>query len=370
MEILFWTSALVIGYVYAGYPLLLATWARLRPRPVRKARFAADSWPAISIVVAARNEAGRLPARIDNLLELEYQGRREIIIVSDGSTDGTTEALAPHLRAHPNVRLIEVPTGGKPLALNAGVAAATGELVVFADARQRFCHQALVALASNFADPDVGGVTGELILDCETGDAASTIGDGVGVYWKYEKWLRRREGLVASTVGATGAIYAMRRSLWAPLPADTLLDDVLAPMRAVLAGWRVGFEEGATAEDRTAPDAAAEARRKRRTLAGNYQILLQEPRLLLPIVNPVWLQFVSHKVGRLLVPWALIGALVSSAALAESSWLYGCAFTLQAAFYGLAVIGAWLDARDRHSHVATSGTFPGELTMSLSKDVR
>ena len=138
--------------------------------------------------------------------------------------------------------------------------------------------------------------------------STSTIGDGVGAYWKYEKWLRRHERAIRSTLGATGAIYALRRSLWQPLPAETLLDDVLAPMRAVLSGWRVVFEEEATAEDRTAPDAAAEARRKRRTLAGNYQILAQEPRLLAPFANPVWLQYLSHKVGRLLVPWALLGA--------------------------------------------------------------
>jgi poly-beta-1,6-N-acetyl-D-glucosamine synthase len=366
MEIVFWTSAFVIAYVYAGYPLLLAAWARIAPRPPQKRPFAAGAWPSISIIVAARNEAARLPARLDNLLELDFDGAREIIVVSDGSTDGTAQALAPYLHAHPNVSLLEVPVGGKPLALNAGVAAATGDLVVFADARQRFCKTALVSLASNFSDPQIGGVTGELILDCETGEAASTIGDGVGAYWKYEKWLRRHEGLISSTLGATGAIYAIRRSLWRPLPADTLLDDVLAPMRVVLAGWRVVFDEDATAEDRTAPDAAAEARRKRRTLAGNYQILAQEPRLLIPIVNPVWLQYASHKIGRLLVPWALLGAFVSSAALAASTWVYTCAFVAQAAFYALALLGAWLDARDRHLHVQ----FHDELPMALSKEAR
>ena len=368
MEVLFWTSALVIAYVYAGYPALLAAWARLAPRPVAKG-FVPGAWPSLSIVIAARNEAARLPARIANLIDLPYDGDREIIVVSDGSTDDTAEALAAY-RDSGRIRLIEVPAGGKPLALNAGVAAATGEIVVFADARQRFNDQVLKALAANFADPRVGGATGELLLDCESGESASTIGDGVGAYWKYEKWLRRHEGRIWSTLGATGAIYALRRSLWQPLPAETLLDDVLAPMRAVMSGWRVVFEETATAEDRTAPDAAAEARRKRRTLAGNYQILMQEPRLLLPFVNPVWLQFVSHKVGRLVVPWALLVALFSSAALAEHGWLYGCAFAAQAAFYGLAAIGASLDARDRHRYVPDPAHFHGELSMSLGKEAR
>ena len=344
MEIVFWTSVFVIAYVYVGYPLLLAIWARFRPRPVRKEGFAESSWPAISIIVAARNEGANLPARIENLISLEYRGPREIIVVSDGSTDGTAAALSPYAGF---VRFIEQRTGGKPRALNAGVAAATGEILIFADARQRFARTALNALVANFSDITVGAVTGELILDCEDGDADSAIGDGVGAYWKYEKWLRRKESLIRSTLGATGAIYAMRRSLWRNLPADTLIDDVLAPMRAVLEGWRVVFEEGAVAFDRTAPDAAAEARRKRRTLAGNYQILAQEPRLLLPFVNPVWLQFVSHKVGRLLVPWALLATLISSAALASRAWVYAAAFAAQVAFYGLALIGAWLTMRDR-----------------------
>src|SRR5262249_21769972 len=125
----------------------------------------------------------------------------------------------------------------------------------------------------------------------------STIADGVGLYWRYEKAIRRAESAVGSTLGATGAIYAMRRALWTPLPLDTILDDVLAPMRAVLAGYRVVFNDRARAFDRTAPDADAEARRKIRTLAGNYQILRLEPRLLLPWRNPVWFQYVSHKIG-------------------------------------------------------------------------
>jgi cellulose synthase/poly-beta-1,6-N-acetylglucosamine synthase-like glycosyltransferase len=353
MEILFWTSACLVAYVYAGYPVLLAAWAWLAPRPPRKGSFPDGAWPAISIVVAARNEAPRLRGRIDNLLSLEYDGTREVIVVSDGSTDATADALGGLPSA---VRLIEIPASGKASALNAGVAAAAGDIVIFADARQRFDAGALRALVSNFADPAVGGVTGELILDCESGRADSTIGDGVGVYWKYEKWLRRKESLVRSTLGATGAIYALRRMLWRPLPEETLLDDVLAPMRAVLDGWRIVFEEDAVAFDRATTDAAAEARRKRRTLAGNYQILAQEPRLLIPIVNPVWLQYVSHKVGRLLVPWALLGALVASAALAFSAWIYLLAFLAQATLYGLAAVGASLERHDTLSRAARAQT--------------
>jgi poly-beta-1,6-N-acetyl-D-glucosamine synthase len=365
MEEVFWTSAFVIVYCYLGYPLLLVAWARLAARPPRKAPIdGTRDWPSISIILAAHNEAARLPARLNNLLELNYTGRREIIVVSDGSTDGSVDALAGF---GSEVRVLDVPAGGKPLALNAGVDAATGDILVFADARQQFCPDALLELAANFADDRVGGVTGELMLDCEgTESIESTMGDGVAVYWKYEKWLRRKESAVWSTLGATGAIYALRRRLWTPLPADTLLDDVLAPMRAVFAGYRIVFEERARAFDRTSPDAAAEARRKIRTLAGNYQILAQEPRLLLPIVNPVWLQYVSHKIGRLLVPWFLLAVLVSSAVLAAASWLYFWAFCAQVGFYGLADLGAWLEARDRRP----AGSYSRSIPVALGRGAR
>jgi cellulose synthase/poly-beta-1,6-N-acetylglucosamine synthase-like glycosyltransferase len=347
----FWASTFVIVYIYLGYPVLLATWARLAPRPVRKAPIdASAAWPSISIILAARNEAARLPARLANLIELTYPGAREIVVVSDGSTDGTLEAVGKFVKARhldsSLVRGIEVPAGGKPLALNAGVNASSGEILVFADARQRFSTTALLELVANFADPRVGGVTGELMLDCDSAAAAdSSVGDGVGLYWKYETWLRRNESAVWSTLGATGAIYALRRALWCPLPAETLLDDVLAPMRAVLNGYRVVFEERALAFDTVSTTARAESRRKTRTLAGNYQILGQERRLLLPIANPVWLQYVSHKVGRLLVPWALLLAFISNIFLATTSWYYTAALTVQVGFYGLALVGGLAERR-------------------------
>lgn len=345
MEALFWISFAVIGYVYIGYPLLLAAWARLARRTPRKWTAHTD-WPSVSVVLAARDEGHRLPERIRNLLTITYPGPRELIVVSDGSTDETAHVVRAFGGA---VTLVEVPAGGKPLALNAGVARSRGDILVFADARQQFSNEALLHLVSNFADPQVGAVTGELVLDVEVDETDSTVGDGLGLYWRYEKWLRRNESQVWSTLGATGAIYAMRRELWRPLPADTLLDDVLAPMRAVLAGRRVVFEERARAYDRTSANATAESRRKVRTLAGNYQILAQEPRLLLPVLNPVWLQYMSHKIGRLFVPWALAGAFFASALLMFDGWIYAGAFVVQALFYGLAAYGAWSEYRSRQA---------------------
>ena len=344
METAFWISIAVIAYVWAGYPLLIGAWARVARKPVRRRPVSAiASWPSISIVLAARNEGPRLGARLSNLLDLPYPGRREVIVVSDGSSDNTAEVVGAFGAA---VRFLEVPGGGKPAALNAGVAAATGDILVFADARQRFAEAALMELVANFEDPAVGGATGELVIDAEHGAGASTIGESVGLYWKLEKYLRKRESLVRSTLGATGCIYALRRALWRPLPVETLLDDVLAPMRAVLDGWRVVFEERAQAFDTAAPDADAEARRKVRTLAGNYQILAQEPRLLVPFLNPVWLQYASHKIGRLLVPWAMAAAVLSNVVLALDSWFFAAVLGIQGAFFGLAALGAWLEGED------------------------
>jgi cellulose synthase/poly-beta-1,6-N-acetylglucosamine synthase-like glycosyltransferase len=350
MIVLFWISAAIVGYVYVGYPCLVALWARLADRRPRRAPFAEGRWPAISIVIAARNEAARLPARVRNLLDQRYPGPCEILVVSDGSTDDPQSALAEF--GSP-VRVIELPPGGKPLALNAGVAAATGEILVFADARQRYAPGALRELVTNFADPGIGGATGELVLDCEQHTLCdSSVGEGIGVYWMYEKWLRRNESRVWCTLGATGAIYALRRACWTPLPARTLVDDVLAPMRAVLNGCRVVFEERAIACDHASTDAASESRRKTRTLAGNYQILLQEPRLLLPFANPVWLQYLSHKVGRLLVPWALLGLFASTLAIAPAHPLAAVVLALQGIFYGLAIGAAVFHARERLARIA------------------
>jgi poly-beta-1,6-N-acetyl-D-glucosamine synthase len=368
MEAVFWVSVVFVLYVYVGYPALLAVSARLRASAAsaRQARQEqqSESLPGVSVIIAARNEARRLPGRIDNLLASDYPADRlEIIVASDGSTDHTAAALAPHQH---HIKLLHLPAIGKAGALNAAVMRATKPILVFADARQRFAPDAIRRLVTRLADTGIGAVSGELVLDGEeAGDAPSrsTIGDGVGAYWKYEKWVRRNESEVASTVGVTGAIYAMRRWLWQPLPTDAILDDVIGPMRLVRRGYRVAFEPAARAFDQTPGDAPAELRRKVRTLAGNFQLLRHEPRLVIPGMNPVWLQFMSHKIGRLFVPYALIGILVSSAYLAVTAQaglevgLYSTALVGQLFFYGLAMYGAILDRRARVAPASSAEAF-------------
>jgi poly-beta-1,6-N-acetyl-D-glucosamine synthase len=353
----FWSSCAGVAYVYVGYPLLLRLWSRTSPRPSHSA--AGGSLPRVSVVIAARNEADALGARIENLLALDYPpDRRQIVIVSDGSTDLTPAVLA---RYAPAIEAVDVPQGGKARALNAGVAQARHDILVFADARQRFAEDALMELVAPFDDPEIGVVSGALLL--VGGESRSTIAEGIGLYWNYEKAIRRDESAVHSTLGATGAIYAIRRSSWTPLPPDTILDDVLTPMRVVLGGFRSVFNGRARAFDQPSTDARAESRRKVRTLAGNFQLLWLEPRLLMPWRNPVWLQFVSHKIGRLLVPYALVVMLATSALLAPQHPFYAAAFAAQCALYVLAFYGAWLDGR----HQASPIPGPGQAVDRLAR---
>mgnify|MGYP001099897814 CR=1 FL=1 len=338
--LLFWPALLLIVYTYFGYPLLVAVAARLRPRPVARATHE----PTVSVVVAAWNEAANLPARIANLLEQDYPSDRlEIIVVSDGSTDETAGVLERIAGESPRVRpLLLEHNGGKAVALNAGIAAATGELIVFADARQTFAPDAIRRLAENCADPRVGSASGELVLRPAQGGVAAN----VGLYWRYEKWIRRNEATIGSMLGATGAIYAIRRELYRPLPPGTLLDDFLTPMRIVLTGHRAVFDGRAIAEDLVSTRASQEFRRKVRTLAGNFQAVAFEPALLLPWRNPAtWFQLWSHKLLRLAVPWALVVMLIASAA--APGLPYRVFAGLQLLFYAMALVGLMAERAGR-----------------------
>jgi cellulose synthase/poly-beta-1,6-N-acetylglucosamine synthase-like glycosyltransferase len=330
VEAVFIVSATVVLYAYVVYPLVVLAWAKLFARRVEK-RY--RQMP-VSIVIAARNEEANITARIENLLAQEYPRELlEIIVVSDGSTDRTAELARLH--AGQGVQLLECSTAvGKATALNIGVAAATRDIVVFGDARQRFSPNAVAELVSVFHDPAVGAVSGELIL--VAGDEVGEVHEGVGLYWQYEKLIRRSESAIASVVGATGSIYAVRRALYVPLAPNTLLDDFLVPMRIVLAGYRVIFIRAARAFDFSSSTASHEFSRKVRTLAGNFQAVAMEPRLLDPRANPVLFQFVSHKLVRLVVPYFCLAAWVSSALL--DGQVFRFAFLAQSLFYALGLL--------------------------------
>jgi cellulose synthase/poly-beta-1,6-N-acetylglucosamine synthase-like glycosyltransferase len=326
---IFWLSMACIVYTYIGYPLVL--WLCVKSSELKI--FKACLEPEISIVISAWNEAANISKRLDNLLAQNYPAEKiEIIVVSDGSSDETTSIVASYqdnhrvILSHHNERL------GKAVALNHGIALAKGEIIVFADARQQFAPDAIAELVANFADPQIGCVSGELIF---VKDDVSNIQTEMGAYWNYEKWIRSMESRTGSVVGATGAIYALRRALFTPLPPCTILDDVLTPLNAVLQGYRCIFESKAIAVDSFSKDASQEWRRKVRTLAGNWQLMSLRQELLLPVKNPCFWRFTSHKIMRLLVPFALIILFVSGAFL--PGIFYRTVTIIQSVLYALAL---------------------------------
>lgn len=344
IESAFWISVAAILYTYLGYPIAIWLLALLRKREVTKAQIT----PRVSVIVACHNEQDNIEGRIRNLLGSEYPADSiEIVIVSDGSTDFTAEVARSYAMDRVNLFAYEA-RRGKATALNIGVEIARGDIVVFADARQSFEPIAIRELVSNFADPAVGAVSGELLLD---GRENSSVSDGVGLYWKYEKWIRKSESQSGSTIGATGAIYAIRRELWRPLPENTILDDVYAPMAIALDGHRVVFEEKARAHDLATESAGREFARKVRTLTGNYQLCQLMPRLLVP--NRLLLvQFYSHKLMRLMAPIFFLILFAANLILVVSSagatqLLYRAAFVSQLIFYTCVLAGGYLLKRNR-----------------------
>jgi cellulose synthase/poly-beta-1,6-N-acetylglucosamine synthase-like glycosyltransferase len=324
----FWISCATIAYAYLGYAIWLRFRAWIRPWPVLRGPFS----PTVSIVMVVRDEEDVIDAKLANLQSLEYPADRiEFVMVSDGSTDATGTILEHFGDKRLRFRL-NPERHGKAASLNDAIAMATGEIVVFTDARQRIEPGALRLLAENFADPAVGCVSGELMLgDSEARESV----EGMGLYWKIEKKIRESESSSGSVVGATGALYAARRDLVGPLPAGTILDDVLIPMSVVRSGARVVFDNRARAWDRPNLGGQREFRRKVRTLGGNYQLVQLAP-WLLSNQNPVRFEFVSHKLLRLLVPFALVAAWVSSFFIPGT--FYRAAFWLQTVFYGLSVL--------------------------------
>ncbi|OFV94272.1 MAG: hypothetical protein A3F68_08720 [Acidobacteria bacterium RIFCSPLOWO2_12_FULL_54_10] len=333
-KVILWISFAFVFYAYCGYPLLLCLWRWLARKPVLKAYWE----PYVSLVIAAHNEREQIDAKIRNCLELDYpRDKIEIIISLDGPTDGTDQAVRRYEGC--GLRIIHWPVhAGKSAALNRALTAARGEVIVFADVRQRIDPQAVRELVANLRDSSVGAVSGELFLIKDGFEHFEEAKDAVGLYWRYEKWIREMESQIDSTVGATGALYAIWRDGFRPLPEDTILDDVLIPMRIVLLGKRVVFEPSARAYDKVACCPEAEFRRKVRTLAGNFQLLAHMPELLLPWRNPVFLQFLSHKISRLLVPYFLAALFLSNCFLLSGTYLV--LFVLQLAWYTLAFAGA------------------------------
>jgi cellulose synthase/poly-beta-1,6-N-acetylglucosamine synthase-like glycosyltransferase len=317
---MFWASLGCLVYVYAGYPWLLAVLRWWRPRPIQRGK----AEPHLCLYIAANDEESVIEAKLRNALELDYPADRlDIVVASDGSVDGTNDIVR---RFAPRVRLLEFqPRQGKMAAINRGVGAIDAEVVVFSDANTFLDRDALRALATNFADPSVGGVSGDVAL---VGDRAS-LASSEDLYYVYERWVQRAESDIGSMIGADGALYAIRRSLFEPPAPDTILDDMAIPMAVVRRGYRMVFESGAHAHEQGVETAREEFSRKARVVAGAIQFLSRSDSDV-PVSNPqVVLSLVSHKALRWLSPVFATLVFFSSLALAGSSSQFATIATAQ-----------------------------------------
>lgn len=332
LEILFFFgSLLLVLYTYVGYPLIAAAMARWRPQRWHRG----DPAFAVSIIMPVHNGAGIIQAKMRHLLQLDAAIVRQIIVVSDGSTDETADLLESFQDSRLRVlRLTE--QVGKAEALNQAMLKAECELLLFIDLRPRLEENALRRLISNFADSTVGCVAGELVVQSSEQHDATSSAVG-GAYWHYEQWIRTSEATWDSPVGVYGGFYAVRRRLALPFPPGLILDDMFQPLAIIKQGYRNVLDRGATVVDTWPASKRGEFQRKVRTLAGNFQLVRCAP-WLLTRDNRVWFQFVSHKLLRLVVPYALLMHLMATWSLAHVHPVYSLLAMLQTAFWLLATL--------------------------------
>jgi cellulose synthase/poly-beta-1,6-N-acetylglucosamine synthase-like glycosyltransferase len=333
MKILFWVSLSLLVYVYAGFPALVVIFGWLKKRDVRKQSFT----PKISMIIAAYNEQDSIAEKLDNLLNIDYPDEAlEIIVASDGCEDATESIVLKY--AAKGILLLCLPRRGKIYALNDAVASATGEILVFSDATSILEKQALRKLVRNFADPQVGGVSGCMVYTRpENSDSSS---QGENLYWLYERWLKKMESRTGSIISATGALFAIRREHYHP-PTDAAVTDDFAISTAVIEqGRRLVFDSEALVFEEPAPVASGEFARKVRMMTRGLRSVILRKNLLNPFNYGFYaIAFFSHKILRRLMPECLVLLLVSSFFLKGHANFYMTVFVGQIFFYAFATIG-------------------------------
>jgi biofilm PGA synthesis N-glycosyltransferase PgaC len=332
IALLFWGSLALVAFAYAGYPLAMALQARLRPRPLSPRE---GALPGIDVLLVVHNGARELPAKLDNLLALDYPADRlRINVVCDGCDDDSERIASGFDPERVRVFAFEE-RRGKSACIGNIVPLLDADVVLFTDVRQQLSPNSARALVAALSDPGVGAASGELVLEADSG-----YGRGVDAYWRYEKAIRRLESASGSLVGATGAIYAARRALVPAVPAGVILDDMWIPLGIAATGHRTVFVPEAVAIDRASSHPADEERRKRRTLAGNFQLMHLQPALAVPGAHPLSLRLWGHKWLRLLAPWLLLLALLANIVLAlRGGVFYPVLLALQVAGYAVAAAG-------------------------------
>jgi len=326
----FWSSIVVMGYAYAGFPVLLWARARLFPRP----HVSAEIQPSVTVVIAAHNEASIIRQRLDNLVSLDYpMDSLDVIVASDGSDDGTDEIVASYRDSR--ISLLSLPRRGKAHALNSAVARARGEILVFSDANSMYAPRSIRALVRPFADPDVGGVAG----DQQYADVQEPGEGGERSYWGYDRMLKRWESAAGSVVQATGAIYSIRRSLFRPVP-EGVSDDFVTSVGVIEQGYRLVFAPDAVAYEPVAPSSGAEFRRKVRIGTRMLRSEFHVRALLNPLRHGFYsVELLSHKPLRRLMAFPVLVIGLSSGLLWRQGWIYRASAIAQICFYATAAFG-------------------------------
>lgn len=329
LAVMLWILIGAVAYTYFGFPLLLIA-RGMFVRPVRKM----PCTPSISLIVIAHNEERVIEAKLDNALALDYPPERlEILIGSDGSNDGTHEIVRRY--EDRGVQLLAAPRQGKIATLNATVRQARGEILVFSDANSMFAAGSLLAIASCFADAQVGAVAGDQRYDSDSGNAASL---GERLFWSFDRFLKTMQSRSGSATSSTGAIHAIRAGLFQEVPGG-VCDDFVISTRAVAQGGRLVFEPGAIAYEEVAPTDGAEFKRKSRMIARGIRGLWEVRALLNPFRYGFYsLQLASHKLMRWSVVFALPAIFLLTAALYNEGLVYQLQLYGQLLFYGNAAL--------------------------------
>jgi cellulose synthase/poly-beta-1,6-N-acetylglucosamine synthase-like glycosyltransferase len=332
---LFWSAAALIIYTYILFPAVVFLRGRLLHRPYQTAEIE----PSVSMIIAAHNEARGISTKLDNILSLDYpRSQLEVLIASDGSNDGTDAIVRSY--ADQGVRLLSLPRQGKAPALNAAVAVATGDILVFSDANSMYAPDAIRALVRPFADSEVGGVAGNQIYLPKSATAGAS-DEGERSYWAFDRKLKQSQSTAGNAISATGAIYAIRRALFQGVPTG-VTDDFATSTSVIVQGYRLVFAPDAIAYEPAAEKSGVEFGRKTRVITRGLRGVLVRRELLNPFRYGFYaLQLFSHKVLRRLVVFPLLLLLLVSPLLWSRGLLYKLATVGQALFYGCGLIG-WL----------------------------
>jgi len=338
-RLLFWAGAATLAWTLVVFPAVVLLRGVFLRRPHREGPIT----PRVTIIVSAHNEVASIGAKLESLLALDYPSEQvEIVVASDGSDDGTNDLVATF--ADRGVRLLPLDRVGKAAALNTAVGQASGDILVFSDANSLFAADALRALVAPFADPEVGGVAGDqryLPSDGMVGERS---------YWSFDRIMKTYESQAGHVISATGAIYAIRRSLFQPVPGD-VTDDFVISTGVIEQGHRLVFAPSAVAFEPVSAASDVEFGRKVRIATRGFRSVLARRALLDPRIHGFYsLQLFSHKVLRRLMAIPLLAIALATAMLWHRGGIYQLAGLAQAGFYGLAGLGIALGDRPAGRH--------------------